>query len=128
MSSIINQVNSIQTAKDVFARFNPISEYVAIYVPSTVDVDTPIKNDSFAEVVMKTLSTMCGGCTAYNTIGSWVDDSGKLVTEEVTVCKAYCDVVTGDIAENTIKLASWLKRAMTQACISVEYNGNLMFV
>lgn len=115
------------SASEVFAEYGELNEYVAVYVPSTI-YNKFVDNTEYVDRVSKELSEMFGGATAYNAQGNYVADSGELITESVKIVKAYAEKVTGEMAKKVISLAKWIKEEMQQECVSVEYNGKLMFV
>lgn len=63
---------------------------VAIYVPSTTDVNVPTDNKKFVNKVMTKFSEWFGGCTSTPAVGGWVSNSGALVVENVTIVYAFC--------------------------------------
>lgn len=102
---------------------------VSIYVPSTVDVDKPVNNAEYVEKTCRFLADNFGGCTAQKAQGSWIASDGKLVVEDVTICYAYCDLISYVKSILSVqKFARELCREMTQEAISVEFNGKLAFV
>lgn len=63
---------------------------VAIYVPSTTDVNQPCDNKVVVNKVMTAFSKWFGGCTSTPAVGGWVSNSGALVVENVTIVYAFC--------------------------------------
>ena len=63
---------------------------VAIYVPSTTEVNVPTDNKEFVNKVMTKFSEWFGGCTSTPAVGGWVSNSGALVVENVTIVYAFC--------------------------------------
>lgn len=107
-----------------------LTERVAIYVPSTLDVDKNIDNSIYVNMVTRKLCKLFGGATSYNANGSWYSDElKKVVTENVTIIYSNC---TKDQLEKNIfqvwDIANDLKNTMSQECISLEINGDLYFV
>ena len=109
---------------------NGLTEKVAIYVPSTVNVNQTIDNSQYTSKVSIELSRLFGGATQTNAIGSWYSkDLNKLVTEEVTI--VYSNCTKSDLDKHLLKvvdIASRLCNEMSQECISLEINGVLHFV
>jgi hypothetical protein len=106
-----------------------LSSRVAVYVPSTVNVDKKVSNKKYVDKVLTDLSGWFGGATSTKAIGSWLTQSNTLVRENVTVVYAFC---TTDLLEqygdNVIDLCEQLKKDMSQEAISLEINGKLYFV
>lgn len=79
-----------------------------------------------------------GGCTIIpGCKGAWLDDSGKLVRDSITLLKCFTDkdkVLDSDINElvNYIPFSSHIacraKREFNQDCVSLEINGELLFI
>jgi hypothetical protein len=105
-----------------------LQESVKIYVPSTLNVDIAIDAKKFIERVEYELSNMFGGCTSYETFGSYVSDSGKLVREAVTVVNSFSTKIENEQMEMVIQICEWLKMEMSQECVSLEVNGRLYFI
>ena len=109
---------------------NVLTERVAIYVPSTLDIDKKINNSIYVNEVTTKLCKLFGGATSHNARGSWFSDElKKVVTEDVTIVYSNC---TSSQLENNIfqvwDIANELKNNMSQECISLEINGELYFV
>lgn len=107
-----------------------LTEKVAIYVPSTVNVNQTIDNSQFVSKVAIELSKLFGGATQTQAIGSWFSqDLNKLVTENVTI--VYSNCTKSDLEKHLLKvvnIASQLCSDMTQECISLEINNVLHFI
>lgn len=107
-----------------------LSERVAIYVPSTLDVDKNIDNSIYVNMVTSKLCKLFGGATSYNVMGSWYSDElKKVVTENVTI--VYSNCTKGQLENNIFQvwdIANTLRLEMSQECISLEINGDLYFV
>lgn len=101
---------------------------VSIYVPSTYkDVKAPENVVNFyVNDTLKKLSVMFGGATATTATGSYYSpELDKLITEQITICYAYCDnydlQALQSICEN-------LKVVFMQEAISLETPEGLEFV
>lgn len=102
---------------------------IAIYVPSTTNVDEPVDNAQFVKATLAKLSSIFGGATAQAAYGGWVSEGGQLVTEKVTIVYANCtsEQLENNIAE-CVEYARQLCKDMSQECISVRVNGKLGFI
>lgn len=107
-----------------------LTERVAIYVPSTLNIDNNIDNSIYVNEVTSKLCKLFGGATSYNARGSWFSDElNKVITENVTIVYSNCN--TAQLENNIFQvwdIANDLKDAMAQECISLEINGDLYFV
>lgn len=107
----------------------PLSCEVAIFVPSTNNVNEAIDNVNEVNEVLAKLSGIFGGATASPALGGWISQSAGLVTEKVTIIYANC---TSDQLEEhlneVITIARDLCKKMSQECISVRVNGKLGFI
>ena len=81
------------------------------------------------------LSVLCGGFTAYEAVGGWVDEAGKLVTEPVTVVWATRSDVFPPLDFPILKaaltdLCRMLKRELHQSCVyaTIEHIGAVLLV
>lgn len=105
-----------------------LNNKVSIYVPSTYH-DEPAPENIVAYYIqdtLKKLSVMFGGATATAATGSYYSDElKKLITENITICYAFCDnydhAALVDICEN-------LKIVFMQEAISLETPQGLEFV
>ena len=107
----------------------PLNCEIAIFVPSTVNVDEPIDNAKYVKATLAKLSGIFGGATAQSAYGGWVAESGNLVTEKVTIVYANC--TSEQLEENIsecVEYAKQLCKDMSQECISVRVNGKLGFI
>lgn len=102
---------------------------VAIYVPSTTDVNVPTDNKKFVNKVMTKFSEWFGGCTSTPAVGGWVSNSGSLVVENVTIVYAFCTPESfGEHFEEVMRLATEIRDEMKQEAVTLEYNGQVKFV
>lgn len=107
----------------------PLNCEIAIFVPSTINVDEAIDNSQYVKTTLAKLSSIFGGATACPAYGGWIAESGKLVTEKVTIVYANCtsEQLEANISE-CVEYAKQLCKQMSQECISVRVNGKLGFI
>lgn len=106
-----------------------LSSKVAIYVPTTVNVDTPTDNKKQVNKVMESLCKWFGGATSSNAKGGWLSQSKGLVIESVTIVYAFCtESALNEHFTDIINLCKWLCIDMRQEAISLEINGQLGFI
>lgn len=102
---------------------------VAIYVPSTTDVNVQIDNKKFVNKVMTKFSEWFGGCTSTPAVGGWVSNSGSLVVENVIIVYAFCTPKSfREHFEEVYTLATEIRDEMKQEAVTLEYNGQVKFV
>jgi hypothetical protein len=105
-----------------------LAHSVSIYVPSTVNVNTPVDSAKVVNETLSKLSAIFGGCTASNAQGAWISDSEGLVTEKVTICKSFTGTLDDTQLDKVYDIALAIKRDMAQEAVSVEVDNSLYFV
>jgi hypothetical protein len=109
-----------------------LNGYVAVYVPSTVNVTesiAPHRHEALCKYVSQVLSELFGGATSYNAVGAYKSNAGSMVYENVTVVKSFGK--QQDILDNwsaIYNMAAELREELAQEYVSVEVNGALAFV
>ena len=112
-----------------FSEMYSLTTKIAIYVPSTIDIDSPVDNSAQVEKTAVFLSDLFGGCTACDVSGYWITQEKQLVRENPAVVYAYTTEDKAQAAEGKIiEYVMEMKKEMHQECISVEYNNRLYFV
>jgi DNA-binding CsgD family transcriptional regulator len=72
---------------------------ISIFVPSTMEKDQPIPDHIFSrrvDIVSKKLSDLFGGSTAIDASGSYVAESGKLISEKVKIVFTFTENLQSD--------------------------------
>lgn len=105
-----------------------LSHVVKIYVPGTIHQSEPVDNTPYVDKTLTRFSTMFGGATAINGAGGWVDDSGQLIKEKVTIVYSFTDQLTNKRIDEVVAYAKALKLEMTQSSVSLEVDGKLYFI
>lgn len=102
---------------------------VAIYVPSTLNVNEQTDNTDQVMNIIRKLSTLFGGATASDAVGGWVSESGETVIEKVKIVYSFCtsDQLKEHIS-TIIAICQELKTEMSQEAITLEINGQVKFV
>lgn len=102
---------------------------VAIYVPSTLNVNETTDNTAQVMNIIRKLSTLFGGATASDAVGGWVSESGETVIEKVKIVYSFCtsDQLKEHIS-TIIAICEELKTEMSQEAITLEINGQVKFV
>lgn len=102
---------------------------VAVYVPSTNNVNEQVDNSLQVMEVIKKLSLMFGGATASDAVGGWVSASGETVIERVKIVYSFC--TSEQLKEKfgqILEICENLKSEMSQEAITLEINGQVKFV
>jgi hypothetical protein len=106
-----------------------LSSSVAIYIPSTTDVDTTTDTSASLELAQTELSSRFGGSTTLDAVGTWMSPGAGLVKEHVKVVKSYTDEATLKLnIDAIVELAETLKKELSQDAIAIEINNKLYLV
>lgn len=112
-----------------FEKLVPLSHVVKVYIPSTIH-DIPVDNSEYVKRASILLSECYGGATssdAYN--GSWVSNSGALISERVCIVYAYAtDLMINNGLAKVYDFARLLRDEMKQEAVSIEIDNRLYFV
>jgi hypothetical protein len=105
---------------------------LAVYVPSTQDVDKVISDselDARVDEVSKYLATIFGGFTKSDKIGGFVSSQSELVTEEVVPVVSFATKEDYESNKNKLvtKLSEWARK-WGQEAIGFEFEGDLYYV
>lgn len=106
-----------------------LNSKVAIYVPSTVDVDKTTDNEGQTLNVIRELSLLFGGATATKAVGGWVCNNGQTVVEQINIVYSFC--TTEQLSthfEAVLGICNRLKKDMRQEAITLEVNGQVAFI
>jgi hypothetical protein len=80
------------------------------------------------------IAEIAGGFTAYQATGSWTDDQGKLIVEEVTVfdvsavCPADADRAPGGIVDAFRHLAGKIADELKQLCVYLRIDDTVEYI
>jgi hypothetical protein len=81
------------------------------------------------DTVLLSVSAEFGGFTAYSATGGWIDDSGKLVIEQVTVIESYTENPNiNGINRHLDELASGIARDLNQNSVMFTIDSVAYFV
>jgi len=105
---------------------------VKLYLPSTTDGSKPAPAKKIAAAVQdvqKKFSALFGGTTTFTASGSWILQSGELVTENITIVQSFCDreVLESNI-EKVLEIAKQICVQFSQEAVSLEINNKLYFI
>lgn len=108
-----------------------LAHSVAVYVPSTRDVDVPLSEAEVKALIQRTgtfLTERFGGATAIAGHGYYAAEDGTLVIEDVTRVYAFAGRLTSDDRKAVIAHAAHLRDEIGQESVSVEIDGKLRFI
>lgn len=106
-----------------------LNHKLEIYVPSTVNIDTPVDNTQQVEKVLKHLASRFGGASAQQIRGCWIADNGNPVFENTVICFAYCEADKLELGKTVLRfLAEYLKTTMQQEAVAVVIDGSMEFI
>lgn len=105
---------------------------LAVYVPSTQDVDKVISESELKErvdEVSEYLARLFGGFTKSDKVGGFMASNSELVTEDVVPVVSFAtkDAFEANKNKLVMKLSEWAKR-WGQEAIGFEFEGDLYYV
>lgn len=102
---------------------------VAIYIPTTVDVDTPIDAQIYVQRAGEFLGDCFGGATVSKQRGLWKSDGKGIVKEDIYVIRSYSDEKS--LATNVPKVAGFMKELkieLAQEAMAMDIDGRLVII
>lgn len=109
---------------------SPLRYRIAIYVPSTVNVNRKTNTTKYVNNTLQGLSRLFGGATAIKAAGGWITSYNELVTEDITIVYAYSDTTsfTEEAINEVISYCEYMKKELKQEAITLELNNELYFI
>lgn len=106
-----------------------LSHSFRIYIPGTVNVNKSTDNAAAVSGCLSFLAGLFGGATSFDASGAWLSESAGLVTEKVTICYSFTNLL-GFIRGRRAVLdyAKTVRDEMKQEAVSVEIDGKLYLV
>lgn len=108
-----------------------LNRKVAIYVPSTVNGNSPAPVETVKKWVARAktkFALLFGGFTAFVANGGWYSSQNGLIEEQIVVVQSYTDDNGMGKMPEVLALAKEIAADMSQECVSVEHDGALTFV
>jgi len=108
-----------------------LHNFVSVYVPGTFGLNGVLDPARKADIVKMTaiqLSQAFGGVTATEAQGYYIADNGDLVTESVTIVKAYHDLNPAQALDIARNIAQWIKSTLLQELVTIETESGLEFI
>lgn len=120
------------TKKDNFSllkSFGTLTDKVAVYIPSTVNVNEKANNSEWFDYFTSLFSNIFGGCSSFQVSGFWISEQCGKVEENTTIVYSYCEhAQLNDSLPLIIAQCRKMCRELTQECISLEVNNRLHFI
>ena len=113
---------------EVYRRLS-LNHSVALFVPSTMDVDQAVDNRVQVQETLSFLGNLFGGATSSNAEGAWRSEDSGIVTEQVTIVKTFVSRKALDTyLDEVFNFASQLKVNMKQEAVAVSVDNRLILV
>ncbi|MCB8948354.1 MAG: Crp/Fnr family transcriptional regulator [Ardenticatenaceae bacterium] len=125
-----NPANSLYSdaIQEVYRRLS-LNHALAIFVPSTLDVDCPVDNDHQVQSTLQFLGSVFGGATKSDAEGVWRSEDSGLVTEQVTIVRTFVSKPALDTHLDTVvEFATHLKEEMKQEAVALSVDHQLILV
>ena len=110
---------------EVFGKPFTIHE-ISIIIPSTHHVSQPLSLGEHKEIVERVVRSMvdlAGGATTMpGSVGYWMDNTGVLIKEEITIVTINMAVLNTRIKQTLLSIAKNLAREMDQEAIFLKIN------
>lgn len=117
-----------QALQEVYRRLS-LNHAVALFVPSTMDVNQTTDNTTQVQAALSFFGTLFGGATSSNAEGAWRSEESGLVTEQVTIVRTFISKKALDShLDDVLNFASDLKRDMKQEAVAISVDNQLILV
>lgn len=117
-----------QALQEVYRRLS-LNHAVALFVPSTMDVNQHTDNSTQVQAALSFLGNLFGGATSSNAEGAWRSEESGLVTEQVTIVRTFVSKKALDShLDDVLSFASDLKRDMKQEAVAISVDNQLILV
>lgn len=117
-----------QVLHEVYRRLS-LNHAVALFVPSTMEVDHQVDNEEQVRATLSFLGNLFGGATSSNAEGAWRSEDSGLVTEQVTIVRTFVSKKALDThLDDVIQFATDLKREMKQEAVAISVDNQLILI
>ncbi|MBK8989869.1 MAG: cyclic nucleotide-binding domain-containing protein [Chloroflexi bacterium] len=117
-----------QSLHEVYRRLS-LDHAVALFVPSTVDVNQQVDNSNQVKATLSFLGNLFGGATSSNAEGAWRSEESGLVTEQVTIVRTFVSKKALEAhLDDIIHFAADLKQDMKQEAVAISVDNQLILV
>ncbi len=126
--TFINDSLYSDAIREVYRRLS-LNHALAIFVPSTLDVDCPVDNEYQVQSTLQFLGSVFGGATKSDAEGVWRSEDSGLVTEQVTIVRTFVSKPALDTHLDTVvEFATHLKEEMKQEAVALSIDHQLILV
>lgn len=98
-----------------------MNNQIALYVPSTVNVNEPIDSTKYVNLVAKLFALLFGGSTIESVHGCYIAKNGELVSEPVTRVFSFVETLDDTTKARVTAIANLIKARMLQEYVAVEF-------
>lgn len=114
--------------REVYRRLS-LNHALAIFVPSTLDVDCPVDNELQVQSTLQFFGSVFGGATKSDAEGVWRSEDSGLVTEQVTIVRTFVSKPALETHLDTVvEFATQLKEEMKQEAVALSIDHQLILV
>ena len=110
---------------------NNTNNKLSIFIPNTINVNTKTDNKKYIEYSTNYIQNNFNNNNIifYNTKGSWFsEDLKKVVYDDITIISFESDTITETEINCMVKLAQYIKYAMSQEGVSININSALAII
>jgi CRP-like cAMP-binding protein len=117
--------NVIDTCIDRLER----NHTIAIFIPTTTDVDQPIDTSAYVKEVMNFMAERFGGVTSREANGVWNSEHVGLVGETVYIIESYMSRLDMNLhLDEVVNLVKRLKLELSQEAMALEVDRKLTLI
>lgn len=114
--------------REVYRRLS-LTQTVAIFIPSTVDVDTVVENEVQVKAALSFLGDLFGGATSSDASGVWKSEESDLVVEKVSIVRSFVsEKALKRHLDDVIAFAGQIKEEMKQEAVAIDVNNELVLI
>lgn len=118
----------VEALQEVYRRLS-LNHSVALFVPSTMDVNQQTDNRSQVQATLSFLGNLFGGATSSNAEGAWRSEESGLVQEQVTIVRTFVSKKALDTyLDDVVNFAADLKNNMKQEAVAISVDNQLILV
>lgn len=105
------------------------SSSVMVFIPSKQQNGKSIENlEALKDEILKQMSTLFGGATLSDAVGSYILNTGEVQKEGVTLCESFCKTLNAKLTSKVIELCEDLKARANQESVGLKINGEFYFI
>lgn len=113
---------------EIFRRLS-LEHTIAIFVPSTMDVEQSVDNGVQVQSALAFLGNVFGGATSSQADGVWKSEESGLVSEVVTIVRTFVSKKALDShLDKVMEFATDLKLEMKQEAVAIDVDNQLILV